>query len=108
MPASSKNESWLVDAGDEVIRLRSEEGAVTLSARDRLIYCLWVADYGMRNAGDLSQAHILHPRWQQEAVATARELSLRFTHWSFALPRWALQGLYFRLFEHICNEVRNA
>lgn len=108
MNAHSQNESWLVHAGGEVIGRRAKEGVAALSAREWLIYSLWVADYGMRNAGDLRQAHLLHPRWRQEAVEAARELSLSFTRRSFALPRWALRWLYFRRFERICDEIRRA
>jgi hypothetical protein len=54
------NETWLLDAGDEVIQAKAAHGIDSLSARDRLIYCLWVADYAMRNAGDLSTASDLY------------------------------------------------
>ena len=106
MNAHSENEPWIIHAGDEVIRRRASAGAAALSARDRLIYCLWIADYGMRNAGDLSQAHILHPTWKTEAVQMAQELSLDFTRKSFALSRAALQRQYFKRFERICAEIR--
>ena len=73
-----------------------------------LVYCLWVADYGMRNAGDLSQTHFLYPTWQQDATRMAAELSLEFTRESFALPKAALQQQYFERFERICTEIRQA
>ena len=108
MSAPSENESWIIDAGDQVIRKKASVGVAALSRRDRLIYCLWVADYGMRNAGDLSQAHFLHPTWQQDAVQMASDLSLEFTRDSFSLPKAVLQQRYFERFERICTEVRQA
>ena len=51
-----------------------------LSPVERLVYCLWVADYGMRNAGDLDTARDLYPDFQREAVELARELGMEF-HW---------------------------
>ncbi len=62
----------------------------------------------MRNAGDLGQAHFLHPNWQQEATQIAADLSLEFTRESFSLPRIVLRQQYFERFEHICKEVRKA
>ena len=50
----TNKETWLVGAGDAVITKNA--GGVSLSPVERLVYCLWVADYGMRNAGDLDAA----------------------------------------------------
>ena len=46
------NETWVVEAGDTVIQKKASCGIERLSPWERLVYCLWVADYGMRNAGD--------------------------------------------------------
>ncbi|WP_332770517.1 hypothetical protein [Phenylobacterium sp.] len=47
------NETWLIDTGHDVIEKKAATGPASLNPRERLIYCLWVADYGMKNAGDL-------------------------------------------------------
>ena len=54
------NETWIIEDGDIVIRKIAEHGIDTLLPIELLIYCLWVADYGMRNAGDLEigRAHV--------------------------------------------------
>ena len=99
-------ETWLIDAGDAVITKRA--GGGQLSPAERLAYCVWVADYGMRNAGDLETARDLHQEFQSEAAGLAGELGLPFTRESFALPASALQAEYFERFDRICREIRDA
>ena len=100
------NETWILDAGDAVIEKRAAQGPAALQPLDRLIYCLWVADYGMRNAGDLSSAGDLYPDFQTEAAELARGLKLPTTHAAFALSQTELQAQYFQVFDAICDEVR--
>ena len=104
----SENQSWIVKAGGDAVKKRARAGHAALSPKEKLLYCLWIADYGMCNAGDLSQAHILYADWQREAVQMAGDLGLEFTRESFSLPKATLQAQYFERFERICNEVRQA
>ncbi len=106
MADTPDNETWLIDAGDAVITKRASGSQ--LSSVERLIYCVWVADYGMRNAGDLETADDLHPEFQSEAVGLAEELGLPFTRDSFTLPTLDLQGRYFERFDRVCCEIRGA
>jgi hypothetical protein len=106
MSIPSDNENWIIDAGDMVIEKKAESGMNSLSAMERLIYCLWVADYGMRNAGDLQTASDLYAGFQHEGANLAKELSLAFTHESFSLATETLQQQYFQRFDRICSEVR--
>jgi hypothetical protein len=108
MNTPSDNETWIIDAGDPVIEKKASTGVSSLTARERLIYCLWVADYGMRNAGDLATARDLYPDFQREAVQLAAELSLPFTHESFSLAPTALERQYFERFDRICNELQGS
>lgn len=100
------NESWIIDAGDVVIRKKAHSGIGSLTTVERLIYCVWVADYGMRNAGDLETAHDVFSDFQPEAARLARDLGLQQTHSAFALPMADLQREYFDRFEKICDEIR--
>jgi hypothetical protein len=86
MALPSDNETWIIDAGDAVIQKKATSGIEALSPSEHLIYCLWVADYGMRNAGDLVTAADLYPSFQTEAVRLANRLHLPFTQESFSLP----------------------
>lgn len=106
MNTPSDNETWIIDAGDAVIEKKASHGVSSLTARDRLIYCLWVADYGMRNAGDLATARDLYPSFKREGVQLAAELSLPFTHESFSLATAALKRQYFERFDRICHELQ--
>jgi hypothetical protein len=100
------NETWVVEAGDFVITKKAE--GVSMSPAERLVYCLWVADYGMRNAGDLDTASDLYQGFQSEAAGLAKGLGLLFTRQSFELPAGVLQAEYFERFDRICAEVRGA
>ena len=102
------NETWILDAGDAVIERRADPGTAAPTRLDRLIYCLWVADYGMRNAGDLAAADDVHPDFQDEAARLSRELALPLTQSAFALSRADLEHRYFELFDGICDELRAA
>jgi hypothetical protein len=102
------NETWIVETGDAVVRRRIEHGAAASSVMDRLIYCLWVADYGMRNAGDLDTASDLYAPFQDEAARLSVELALPVTRSAFTLSRPDLERRYFELFDDICNEIQAA
>ena len=54
MSAVTENESWVVDRGALVIEKKAQSGADSLNEWERLVYCLWLADYMMRNAGDFA------------------------------------------------------
>ena len=108
MSAPSENEDWIIDAGNEIITKKASVGIAGLSARERLIYCLWVADYGMRNAGDLATARDLYADFQAEAASLAQELCLPFARAFFSLPAADLQQQYFQRFDSICQELRYA
>jgi hypothetical protein len=108
MNIPSDNETWIIEAGDEVIQKKAREGANSLSPTERLIYCLWVADYGMTNAGDLTTAQDLYADFQAEAMQIAKDLCLPKTYAAFALPKADLQHQYFDLRDEICQEIRCA
>jgi hypothetical protein len=108
MTAPIDNETWVIEAGDAVIDKEARSGSGSVRPWERLVYCLWVADYGMRNAGDLNAAEDVHADFQSEGRRLAEELSLRLTHEAFSLPRSALEKEYFIRFDEICHEIRNA
>jgi hypothetical protein len=108
MRTDLEDESWLVEAGAAVIDKKSNSPKSELSAKERLIYCLWVADYGMRNAGDLEAASDLYEPFQKEGAQLASELNLPLTRGAFALAKELLEQQYFHHFSSICTEVRNA
>jgi hypothetical protein len=102
------NETWIIEEGDAVIERRVALGEDAQEPLDRLIYCLWVADYGMRNAGDLETASDLYDAFQDEAARFSNALSMPVTYAAFALPRLELEQRYFELFDAICDEIRAA
>jgi hypothetical protein len=99
------NETWIIEAGDAVIQ---RQGAARLTPIERLIYCVWVADYGMRNAGDLIAARDVHELFREEAVQLSQQLRLNVTHSAFALVPEELERQYFERFDAICDELRGA
>jgi hypothetical protein len=52
----TKNIKRFLEEGNKVICKKTHVGLENLTPWERLVYCLWVADYGMRNAGDLNAA----------------------------------------------------
>ena len=108
MAAPTENESWIIDKGDEIIQKKAAQGFDALSEWEKLVYCLWVADYGMRNAGDLAAASNVYAQYKIEALHMAQFLQLPFTSKAFALDEANLEKEYFSLFEDICNELRAA
>jgi len=107
MTADSDNETWMVDAGATIIQKKAHSGLDSLTPWERLVYCLWVADYGMRNAGDLETASEFYDQFQVEAQRVAKNLSLQLTHEAFSLSKAALEREYFERFDHICHEIRS-
>jgi hypothetical protein len=102
------NETWVIEEGDRVIQKKAGQGFDSLTDWERLVYSLWVADYGMRNAGDLSSASDVLADWQAAGLRAAEVLSLPAARAAFALAPGVLQERYFDLFNAVCGEVRSA
>ena len=102
------NETWLIDRGDEIIGKKADQGIVALSVWERLIYCLWVADYSIRNAGDLETANDLYQGYRTELFSLADQLGLSETASAFTLQNDQLLQQYEVLFEDICDEIKRA
>ena len=99
-------ETWLIeDAGHPIVVKKSEVGLEGLTPAERLTYCLWVADYGMRNAGDLQTASDLYPPFQSEGAQIAAELSLTNTAALFASAPSEFEQNYFDRFDEVCREI---
>jgi hypothetical protein len=108
MTVPSENETWLIDIGDVVIPKKVASGSDSLLPWENLVYCLWVADYRMRNAGDLDTAADVYAEFHTEGFRVAAALSLPLTREAFALPKRDLEDQYFDRFESICNELKQA
>ena len=108
MNADFENETWVIDTGDRIIQKEARTGADSLTPWERLVYCLWVADYMMRNAGDFANAVDMYPGFQADASRLAEQLSLAYTRETFALPQAVLQREYFNRFLGVCDEIKNA
>ena len=106
MSVPTDNESWIIEAGGAAIQKKASAGVESLSVVERLIYCLWVADYGMRNAGDLDTARDVYAGFQTEGARLAGELGLQATQRAFALPTAQLQRSFLASFEKMCDEIR--
>ena len=106
--AHTENQTWVVERGGEVVEKKAQAGGANLSDWQRLVYCLWVTDYMMRNAGDFANAEAMYPDFQTDAARLAKSLGLAVTHTTFSLSRRKLQREYFNLFEAICDEIKKA
>ncbi|WP_066812494.1 hypothetical protein [Sphingomonas asaccharolytica] len=102
-------ETWLLeDAGHPIIEKMTERGIDALSPVERLTYCMWVADYGMRNGGDLETAADLYPQFKSEAAEIAADLRLQKTTEVFDLTDSELATVYFDRFDELCTEISEA
>lgn len=100
------HEIWLLEAGDNVIQKKAEHGESSLTLEERLTYCLWVADYGMRNAGDLDTAADVHPSFLKDGKSVAKKLGFPRATAAFSLSAKALEREYFGRFDELIAELR--
>ena len=108
MTRPSDNETWVIEEGARVIEKKARCGLENLTPWERLVYSLWVADYGMRNAGDLVTAKDIQADFQAMALQAAKALSLPLTRDAFSMEPAALEAEYFDRFDAICDEIKNA
>jgi len=100
------NQTWLIDEGHGVIEKKTAIGVANLLPRERLIHCWWIADYSMRNAGDLATARELDPHYRSDGLAAAQALALARASAAFALSEGELERRFFDLFDGVCDELR--
>ena len=100
------NENWLLEEGARIIQKKADSSLENLTAWELLVYCIWVADYGMRNAGDLDTASDVYAEFQATGLTSARSLSLSKSIEAFLLNRSELERSYLKRFEAICDEIR--
>lgn len=106
--ADGDHETWLLDECDWIIEQKIIQGYSALTPRSRLIYCLWCADYGMRNAGDLTTAADLHPTFLADGKSAAEQLGFPHAMAAFSLSPEELERQYFDLFDSVVTEIRAA
>ncbi len=102
------NETWVIEAGHTVLEKEATAGFASLEAWERLLYSLWVADYGMRNAGDLETAEEVDEHFQERGLQAARALALPNCIAAFSLATKDLERRYFELFDTLCEEIKGA
>ncbi|QNA83764.1 hypothetical protein G4G27_07005 [Sphingomonas sp. So64.6b] len=105
-PGEIDNQTWLIDDGHAIIEKKRAGGIDALTPRERLIHCFWIADYSMRNAGDLATARDLDPRYLSDARSVAALLDLPVTAAAFGLSEGELERRFFDLFDRLCDELR--
>lgn len=100
------DQTWLIDVGHDIIERKRSQGVEALTPRERLIHCFWIADYSMRNAGDLAAAQDLDPLYLLDAAQAASALDLPLAGAMFGLSEGELERRYFDLFDGVCAELR--
>jgi hypothetical protein len=101
-------ETWLLAAGDAVIRKEAHGGMQSLRDLDRAIYCMWVLDYAVRNSGSFEPMADLYPQAKDELLAFARARKLDgLAAWlASASDEAAFCAQYYANFEQACTELR--
>jgi hypothetical protein len=108
MTRYADNGIWVIDEGDRVIQKKAHAGLENLTTWERLVYCLWAADYGMRNAGDLGTSKDVYADFQSTARRAAEALSLPLTRDTFSMEPTDLEDNYLARFDAIVDEIRSA
>lgn len=98
-------ETWILDTGDAIIAKRSSAGEDSLSDLEQLIMCLWAADYGMRNAGDLEAADEVNEGFLKRGAAFAAKIDTPQTLAAFNLSKEELEAQYFDRLGRIVAEL---
>ena len=104
----SEWENWLIETGDDIIHKKAATGWQNLNDAEKLTYCLWVLDYGMRNAGDVQTAEEVFPQFQSEGEISAQRLGLADVANLFGDVQNLSQQTYFDDFDQICSSVSGA
>lgn len=100
------NQTWLIDVGHDIIEKKRGQGRDALTPRERLIHCFWIADYSMRNAGDLATARDLDPLYLADGAQAAAVLDMPLARALFGLSEGELERRFFDLFDDLCEELR--
>jgi hypothetical protein len=108
MSSHTANQTWVVETGDRVIQKKAKAGVASLNDWERLVYCLWAADYMMRNAGNFANAADQYPMFRTDAAQIAARLGLAVACDTFSLSERKLQKEYFERFERVVEEIKNA
>ncbi len=104
----SENQSWIIEVGGDMVEKKAALGDMSLTPLERLTYCLWVADYGMCNAGDLETAAAVDASFLEDGKAAAKEANLSRSAAAFSLTSEELERRYFDLFEEMVDEIKAA
>lgn len=105
MYTHSENETWLIERGDKIIGKKTKLGLNSLTELEHLIYCVWVVDYSIRNAGDLSATEDLYAPFKKQGRTLAEHLKLDKLCSFFILDAKMMTENYFQSFEEICTEL---
>ena len=108
MSAPSDNENWIVARGGDVVEKQVKEGPARLTTWERLVYCLWAADYMMGNGGDLANMVDMYPRLLSDGQTFAAKLGLPASAELFGLSQLDFEREYYERLEAVCDEIRKA
>ena len=85
---------------------KAEHGINSFTDLESLIYCFWIADYGIGNAGDLEVCYDMKPTFKDDAIKLSTKLALTKTQKLFQLDDQDFIDKYDLLFEEVCNELK--
>ncbi len=102
------NEEWIVEEGGSIIKKKADRDVDTLSDWEQLVYCLWVVDYSIRNAGDLETAADMFPNFRRDGLQLANTLNLQEFFALLSLDDEQFLNQYYPRFDAVCNELQAA
>jgi hypothetical protein len=107
--ADDDPESWLLAAGDNVVRKMATNEHEPLASSEHAIYCLWILDYAVRNSGTLEPMRDRHAAAASDLEAFAQSNNLNpLRDWAAsAADETAFCATYHETFPTACAELRN-
>lgn len=106
--ADDDPETWLLTAGEKVIRKMAMSEREPVAPSEYAIYCLWVIDYAVRNSGTLEPMRDRHAAAASalEAFAQSSNLNLLRDWAASTADEMAFCVTYHEIFPTACSELR--
>jgi hypothetical protein len=102
-------ETWLLEAGDEIIGKRAAQGEASLTPAEQAIHCMWALDYAVRNAGSLDALEDVHETAIEDlaAFARAQKIDVLSTLLDQTGDEEAFIDAYYEQFDAACTALKS-
>ncbi|WP_034382064.1 hypothetical protein [Herbaspirillum sp. CF444] len=103
-------ETWLVEAGDIVLRKKAQQGESALSESERAVDWMWLIDYSVRNAGCFGPLEDMGAKTALSDLACFAQdakLSVLSSWLQLSDNEEAFCSTYYQHFDKACGELKD-